>query len=794
MGRRSSRRRWRLLRPALWYLGLSGGFLLAAGTAHWWGMLAYLVLIGGGLILRPPSALPHSSVNYGLAIILIWTLAQMLPGSSQGGAWRHYWEEFGFLPLGTAAALEPGAQILAFVYLLAASGALFLAFGVHQHVDRDGRRFLLDVFGFGVAVIGMVCAFMNYRGEMNPIALGSHVFTFLPNRNLCALLCAVGGVVCFAGAFDGILRHPWRGVLFLFGTFGCLVGVLSLLSRASFALFVLGCLAWVVISTHRSGVRKRFKVIIPIFALLLASVFIFGEQTILRLVRMVLDDGIAGTSPSTRLAIWTDTIKLIPTTWLSGTGWGTFHSVIGIVREASRSTNSLAHPENDYLWVWIEGGVPILLGLAFLLYGIWRAAGRHETGNGRNVRLVSVLLLLYLLQGLVDTPLHSATLMLFAFWLIGIWVAPSLETGSGRPLWLGPKAWRGVGFGLIISATVLGAGYSMKRPWIRSVVAEESFAMLRDGPQGYHGSELPRPWLKRARFFHPLEWTVHSAEARWALAEQDFIGAQRSFQNARIVCGDMGEVTWAEAMCWGQVGASSLVLDAWRETFLERGLYDAPAKFEALILRFSEYPLYIESLSRISRENSTLRLLFLRIANPLRVRELKFEFERNPKLQPWNHAEKSWLIWSFGRNCGWNSLFDHFSENPELAAEFPLFVELARAEVDGWSDSGQRLSEIVTSPPPNLYGDRYSLAELGALVRRSPTDMAILSAFIREAAKQQEWAQILGALDEFRSRGRSNEPKVLSYWRAYCLTRLDRGREAGEAWIEYLKRITADKH
>jgi hypothetical protein len=674
---------------------------------------------------------------------------------------------------------------LAFVYLFAAFGAFFLSLELHRKLDHESRRRLLEIFGFGIAILGATMAIMNYGGNKNPLTPEAHVFTFLQNRNLCALLCAAGGVVCFALAYDRILRHPWQGALLLVAAFGCLAGTLSLLSRASLALFFLGCVLWVLFSTHQHELRKRLKVIVPVGTLLVAGVFVFGQHTVFRLMRMVLNEGLSET-PINRVDIWRDALACVPSTWLTGSGWGTFHAVVGVFRSASLSVNSLSHPENDYLWLLIEGGLPMVVGFALLTFGIWRMRGRSQARMEGSGRLVTVLAVLFCLQAMVDTPLHSPTLMLFACWLIGMWASPAEDNARPKALWISSRGWRLGGALLMAGGLVLGIGVATAQPWFNSTAKRGSLALLRGETTETSSIDEPDEWLGRANLLYPLEWTVHSARGRQEMVRGDFRAAQTSFRRARLVCQDMGEVTWNESLFWRRYGAVTQTLDAWRETFLERRMYDDAEKFRAIIRAASGNPLLIEGVAVISRPQSRLRALFFEVGNPLTAVELERELERNPTFVPWDRDRRRSLYWSVGRILGWERLARHFEQHEVLKEDFPYLFEIAREESEDWARDGRVLAEIIPPPPLNSYGSRYSLEELRALARRSPGDAAIVSALIREEAKVDGWAELLETLEAFRVERRVAEPRSFHYWRAFALTKLERGREAGEAWKDYL--------
>jgi O-antigen ligase/tetratricopeptide (TPR) repeat protein len=134
----------------------------------------------------------------------------------------------------------------------------------------------------------------------------------------------------------------------------------------------------------RAGGRGRgglaVLVVVGVVGLALAAWFGTGA------VEKRLGTLVSGEAAESRLPLWRDALRLVPGTWLTGTGGGTFASVEPTVRTHGgvRTRNAYAH--NEYLEALVEGGV-VRIGLtAALAVGVLVVVGRgHLRRRDRTV-------------------------------------------------------------------------------------------------------------------------------------------------------------------------------------------------------------------------------------------------------------------------------------------------------------------------------------------------------------------------------------------------------------------------
>lgn len=771
-------------RASLLFLIFALGFLLAAGTAHIGGQVAFFMGAGLFLIIRPPRWSPHPLINAACLGLLAWSGIQLLPGTAAESSWRDALNWAGLLESPTSAALSSFAQFSAIIWLVAAFAWLFVAFELNAGLDRKQRRFLLTAFSTAIAVIGIICFAMNSSGQQYALTEGIQLFSFLPNRNHMALLCVLGGVVGFALAFERIARHRRQGLFLLGCTLLAFLGVLSLTSRAAVFLFLLGMSLSVLTALHRRRIAFRLKLVIPFGVLLLAVLLTVGQITSSRLLNFGDGIDVAGGGMS-RFLIYKDTLAMLPSVLWTGSGWSSFETVFPYFREASLSFMAILHPESDWLWLWAESGLVGLALVLLMLVGLGRAILRPGERAERLCRIPALALFLAFAHSFVDVPLHNASVFIFIAWLAGLALTrPSSRTPAA--LWLPPAAWRGIGVCLVGVGGLLAYGAAADQPWSRSEVEQVSLALLERPWEVTNSSES---WLKRAADLHPFVWTVHTGLAQTALARGDGGAAEKRFLRARAAQADQGIVTWTEARLW-EGTASGRVLAAYRSTFLERRIFDRETKFTQLLHAARGDPALFAGLARISRYDPALReLLFSMPGGAIVSREMELELADHPRLENHDVARRALLFQRFGEQLGWSAMAAHFDAFPSLREHYPLMSALAQCEVARWADGGDRLVDLVPEPPTTRYAHDFSRAQLEARHRRSPDDVAIALAYLRELVNLRDWQGIADLTAAFHAPKNAEYPPSMHYWGARGRYELFLGAEAAPWWRAYVEHL-----
>jgi tetratricopeptide (TPR) repeat protein/O-antigen ligase len=137
----------------------------------------------------------------------------------------------------------------------------------------------------------------------------------------------------------------------------------------------------------------------------------------------------------TRIPLWQDAVRLIPMTWTTGSGAGTFVHVETITRDPSRDRGFFfvdsAH--NEYLEAIIEGGIPRLLLTLMLAIGPLVVLGRgflerRERSIGPTILAIWFAMLALAIHAFVDFGLHMPAVAATTAVLLGFGMAAAVDT------------------------------------------------------------------------------------------------------------------------------------------------------------------------------------------------------------------------------------------------------------------------------------------------------------------------------------------------------------------------------
>ncbi len=764
---------------------LAIALVLLAGVGNIWGASLFVFGAGTWLLISPPRKTPHPWLNWACIGLLCWTLIQLIPGLAPSVEWRMAIADAGLTSNSSRPAISPVEQLYAFLWIFIAISWLYIGVNFRQLFDRSERFRSLAAFVGAIAILSAACFLMQSAGHKYPLAADSHVFTFLPNRNHMALLAAMGGVAAFALGYDTMLRKPWQGLLFFSACAICLMAVLSLTSRAAILLFGFGLGVWLLASFQRSSFGERFKIVLPMGFLLLAVLFAVGQITTPRLI-VAFGDPLAVREAEGRIAIYSDSWQMFSSVWMTGTGWNGFEPVFSHHRVESLSPMAIAHPESDWLWLWMESGVP---GLIFVLAGIATLTSLVLWGSRRIERyrrIAAICLLMALLHGFVDVPLHNAAVFLFVVWLLGI-ALPEIEQNTlVRALFIPRFIWRGIGGGLVLFGAIMCYGTMTYRPWLPDTVESLSLKMLTS-PDSVGSINDIDQWLDAASTRFPFIWPVHTNQARRSLAEGNVASARVAFSRARNARKDAGVVTFTEARIWAPLSTAD-ALDAYRETFLERDMHDRIARFQAVVNNGRQNPALYAGLGRISRNDLQLRQIFLFAWNDAVVqRELRHELVHYPRLERWPTDQHAAMLWRVGETLGWRVLAEHLSKDHEWQARFIPLYAYALEVSTGWKSAGGLLVQHVTPAEFPHYGLGEPASRLELAYRRNPNDLASALAFLRTLVESNNWERVVEVCAHFQPPAGVNYPPSMHYWRARSLYELNRGSEAERYWRAYIR-------
>lgn len=290
-------------------------------------------------------------------------------------------------------------------------------------MDRRSRRqtvLVLIAFGFASVVLGLAQVAQGPQSALHLYSGGSGAVGFFANRNHYAAL--LYSVLPFTIAWAVGLAADRRPQL-LVGLALCLLVFISLVlgigiarSRAGVVLSVLVVLGSLALARGADEARpsNRFKMLLSIATLV--AIFLVIQFALLGILQRFEAD--IGEDLRWRLA--ENTLRAAPHYLPFGSGIGTFSEVYLIhERTAELQPNFVNHAHNDFVELWLEGGV-LALGvlLAWLAWFVmssartWRGSTTENISalDGAIARAGTIAIGAFLLHSVVDFPLRSTAL------------------------------------------------------------------------------------------------------------------------------------------------------------------------------------------------------------------------------------------------------------------------------------------------------------------------------------------------------------------------------------------------
>lgn len=315
--------------------------------------------------------------------------------------------------------LSPPATLRGFLSLFPPL-AVFLATLTLTHQERRIATLIIIALGIASVVLGLgqIAAGPQSSLRIYEVTNNYSAVGFFANRNhYAALLYSIMPITAawmiHLVQTQGV--EKWTSVAMTIVIYSSLILGLGIsTSRAGIALAMLAILASLSLAWRRHAQETRSSASKIVFIAGTVGVFAvlqFGLAGILsRLDSDPLEEG--------RVTIAQVTLRAAASAFPVGSGIGTFvpyYSMFETPQEIGASYVNHAH--NDWLELWLEGGVPALLiagaFLAWLAVGVGRA---WKQGNGLDwllARAVSISIVLLLLHSLVDYPLRTTALASF---------------------------------------------------------------------------------------------------------------------------------------------------------------------------------------------------------------------------------------------------------------------------------------------------------------------------------------------------------------------------------------------
>jgi hypothetical protein len=435
-----------------------------AGDGAAWSYGAFL-LISGVTLIGFRSRVQISWRYFILsALILLSAGLSLLPLRGPLLPWRAALLELQGLHLPNAVSLDPSSTVFWLVILGATIFVGLFLLATPMDSKNMGRIGFLALIGCTVyALLAWISLRTGWHYPFfHPTDGPPEIFGFFPNRNHTAGFLVTGAVLSLGLIQSGLRRGKIIGSLIAFLCFSTLVASLLVFSRsrAGLLFLLLGGLIWILgLGRHRSRLLVLGSLGIALFVL---TLFLASESDLLERLK-----GESRTSYTThglsvsrvgdykiklfddeRVPIALDTISIVGAQPMTGVGLGTYAIVYPYYADRSIVGKTTAlHPENDWLMMAAEGGVPflllVLIGLGVLFSKI--PILHRSDPDGWPVRWAFIAAFLAeLLHGLVDVPVHKVEL--------GWWI---LVLGGVGFAGAGVQVQRGLG--ILIQRVLLGS-------------------------------------------------------------------------------------------------------------------------------------------------------------------------------------------------------------------------------------------------------------------------------------------------------------------------------------------------
>ena len=251
--------------------------------------------------------------------------------------------------------------------------ALFLALAAFSFGKKRGEQILywLVLLGALVAVIGLVHKLLNLSsiyGVYESTALSGKFFTStFVNKNHQAAFTTFAGLIGIGLLFD-LKRDRTKRIVLLVSIGLCVMATLMSFSRGGIASFFVGLILFGLL--QRTSQKRVRQYILVICILLFAggmAMWVGAEKFVKRFSPKALKVEVTGKG---KVRWWKDSLSMMRDYPLTGIGRGAFARSYTKYK-TTRENETVTHPENEYIQVMVEWGLPV--GLLFLgsLIGVW---------------------------------------------------------------------------------------------------------------------------------------------------------------------------------------------------------------------------------------------------------------------------------------------------------------------------------------------------------------------------------------------------------------------------------------
>jgi O-antigen ligase len=332
------------------------------------------------------------------------------PEQQRGLAWLMLGWLF-WLPASLAFSQAPGLSLPQAAMLL----CLPLAWLAGRELERRGQLGWLLEYGLPVLLL-VLLAWGLLQGPNTVTQKPQGPFND-PNTYAALLNLLTLPLLARYLAADLALAPRWlrTGQLALLAGAALVAFLVSSRGAALAAVLVLPPLLWLARKQSNFGRKLALLASVALLAYLAALAVSGGLSVAQRLV-----DTVQGGDPLRLMLLRSAWLAIMDHPWL-GTGLGTFRLLYAQYRFPDETGTAGGWVHNDYLQVWLEAGLPMLLMLLglvlWLVWAIWRTLRPSKQEGGREA-----LLRMGYLAGIGAILLHALVNFLFFFALVSVLV------------------------------------------------------------------------------------------------------------------------------------------------------------------------------------------------------------------------------------------------------------------------------------------------------------------------------------------------------------------------------------
>lgn len=511
---------------------------------------------------------------------------------------------------------QPDLTMGAWLTTLIGCGWFFLLLG--NTTSESGRRLIVRWLTAGLLLIAALAAaaklhLISLNWPVGYSAGGVDIGPF-PNRNHFAGVCAMGAVLCAALSYDAYKRRALVWPLFAGGFLLCAAGITFNTSRAGIGLLFIGVVLWLATGSMSKNFLKRIAIAASLIFVAVAVLSFQKEGIGARLFDPESGWFTAVISDKGRTGIHRETAVQMLGSPITGVGLGQFDSVFAMMHQLPENYVRLTHPESDWLWWFFEAGllISIPLGLA-----IWWLVKSHRLQNRKRsalqqdelhlrIRIAALIsVILALLHGLVDVPLHNAGIAFLVLLLAAQTVASERIVNLASPLYRFTFRLSG---GVILCLGIMLTLTAMGNPLYPGRMRLDAERMITQSlvEKRHYRDALDRVTKQLERT--PLQWDLHyqSATLRLALRQPPTL-ALADFNRARAVEPRNLDLCFQEGKVWLRYNPAFAIIP-WREFFNRNS--ERTHFYQAMLSEAQAHPALLQDLRRLAK-NSPMKLTAL---------------------------------------------------------------------------------------------------------------------------------------------------------------------------------------